>query len=200
MEENKLITVEQVSQMLDVVPRRIYYYMANHEDPIPVAIRGKHSRRTLFDPGEVHQWALRRHLRGLGEEGVSLKHEKALLTKAQRLKAEIDLRERAKSLIEASIVAKFIDDEYSRVRSRLLGLPASLAGLLEGMEIEQRRDAIESSIRDALIELSDASPFEAGDSDEGPMDAAAETDTESMGGPVSDAELGGECGAGPVED
>lgn len=201
MDDSKLITIDQAAQMFGVTPRRIYVYMDEQSLPVVVrSMRGTASKRTLFDPGALHEWGLQRYLRGLGEGEVSLQHEKALLTKAQRLKAELDLEERAGQVVKAAVVERFIQDEYARARARLLALPAKLAGLIEGMDIEQRRDTIESSVRDALIELSDTSPFAPRVDDEAGLDATTEADTEPVGGPVSDAQLGGERGTGSVDD
>lgn len=71
------------------------------------------------------------------------------------LKAKLDYEEAAGKLVSIDSVAKIVEQEYSRVRARLLAIPSKLApevALIE--DVSLCRSQIEAAVLDALAELS----------------------------------------------
>lgn len=71
------------------------------------------------------------------------------------LKAKLDYEEAAGKLIAVDSVAKIVEQEYARVRARLLAIPSKLAPEVSLIEdVSLCRSQIEAAVLDALRELS----------------------------------------------
>jgi phage terminase Nu1 subunit (DNA packaging protein) len=92
-----------------------------------------------------------------GDPRASKIDEETRLKRLQADKVELDLMERRGELVEASEVSSAWQSILSRVRSRLLKMPSSIAPIVAPLtdphEIQKR---IDDSVREALEELSDA--------------------------------------------
>ncbi len=91
-----------------------------------------------------------------GEEGGVNYHRAQALEKHYKAKlARLAYEEKAGTLVKIDVVAKVVEQEYNRVRARLLAIPSKLApevALLD--DVGLCRETIEAAINDALTELS----------------------------------------------
>jgi phage terminase Nu1 subunit (DNA packaging protein) len=103
---------------------------------------------------KVNQWT------GTGESDKPGDYEahRARLTKAKADIAELDAELKKGTAHDAEAVAAVWSDMIGNARAKLLSLPTTLASQLEGMTIQERKEAIQHGVSDALKELADYSP------------------------------------------
>lgn len=144
---------------------------------------------------------------GVTTEGVkTLEVERTRLVKAQADKTELELEALRGSLVPADEVTAHWQQFIGSARAKLLSMPSKLAGVLIACtDLNEIEAAVEASIYEALAELAGTGLPNAKPSDEqdldgrfGDMDASPETDSERVGGSVSDAKRGSQRRAGKV--
>ena len=84
--------------------------------------------------------------------------EKALHEKVKRENAELDLQERRHELHRASDVELVMSDMLVKLRTRLLGIPMTMAPKLEGLQKGEIAELLDREIESALMELKDYTP------------------------------------------
>lgn len=92
------------------------------------------------------------------EDGQSYEAHRARLTKAKADMAEIEAEVMKGKAHDAEAVAAVWADMIGNARAKLLALPTTLASQLEGMTIQERQEAIQLGVNDALKELAEYSP------------------------------------------
>lgn len=106
-------------------------------------------------------------------------------TNADAALAELQLQRERGEVVDIEEVSRTVGEEYAAVRAKLLAIPTKLAPRIALEDSEAAcRDLIEREITEALNELIADGAAESVDRK---YEAAAETDGEPMGGPVSAA-------------
>jgi phage terminase Nu1 subunit (DNA packaging protein) len=80
------------------------------------------------------------------------------LTSAKATIAEIEADLKKGTTHDAAAVAAVWADMIGNARSKLLGLPAKLAGALDGLTIQEREALLKDGVNESLRELADYSP------------------------------------------
>lgn len=108
---------------------------------------------------------------------VSYAEEKALLTKAQREKAEIELAELKDEMYRADYIIPIMQDLLLDVRNRLLAIPQRCAPqVMAATELIDAQEIIKAEIYDALTELAAWTPERLRRPKRGEADAASDKD------------------------
>jgi len=126
----------------------------------PVLQRGAQGREWCFDVPAVIKWRTDRAVAAALGDTSKLDQEEARRRKlaAEAALAELDLAERRREMIRVEDAAALVADEYAKVRSRLLDLPARLAPLVaieadpaacERLVREEVKDTLEELTADA---------------------------------------------------
>ena len=90
---------------------------------------------------------------------MSYEEEKALLTKAQREKAEIELAELKDEMYRADYIIPIIQELLLGARNRLLAIPPRAAPqVMASTELVDVQEIIKREIYDALTELAEWKP------------------------------------------
>ena len=92
------------------------------------------------------------------QKNIDFITEKALHEKVKRENAELDLKERKHELHNAADVELVLSDMLVNLRTRLLGIPATMALKLVGLTKGEIADALDKEIESALMELKDYTP------------------------------------------
>lgn len=96
---------------------------------------------------------------GTGEEGpIDYWTEKAKHEKTKREIAEINLAKMEHRVYDAKVVEIVLTEMLSNLRTQLLGLPSSLAPMLEEQKKEAIYEVLTSKIEEKLAELSEYTP------------------------------------------
>lgn len=96
---------------------------------------------------------------GTGEEGsIDYWTEKARHEKTKREIAEINLAKMEHRVYDAQVVEIVLTEMLANLRTQLLGLPSSLAPMLEEQKKEAIYDVLTSKIEEKLAELSEYTP------------------------------------------
>lgn len=103
---------------------------------------------------KVNQWSGSKEADSPGDYEA----HRARLTKAKADIAELDAELKKGTAHDAEAVAAVWADMIGNARAKLLSLPTTLASQLEGMTIQERKEAIQHSVNEALKELADYSP------------------------------------------
>lgn len=103
---------------------------------------------------KVNQWSGSKESDNPGDYEA----HRARLTKAKADIAELDADLKKGTAHDAEAVAAVWADMIGNARAKLLGLPTTLASQLEGMTIQERKEAIQHGVNEALKELADYSP------------------------------------------
>lgn len=127
---------------------------------------------------------------------LSLDEAKKRKVAAEAALAELELARQRHEVVDITAVEKVVSDEYTACRARLLAIPHKVAPLLDAVTgLAERRDLIEQSITEALRELSsggslgdDEAEDGAAPGAEGTPEAAAEADSQRVGGRKKAAE------------
>ena len=99
-------------------------------------------------------YKLRAGAASAGDE-LDYMQEKAQHERIKREISEIQLAKLQGSVYDARIVELVMTEEYSRLRTQLLGLPSKLAPLLEGKGKDEVYDTLTREIEEKLTELSE---------------------------------------------
>jgi hypothetical protein len=96
------------------------------------------------------------YMKGGAEQGLDANYERARKDREMANKIEMANMVARGELIREDVVKKFIIDAFTRLRTRMLGLPTKLAirlvGLKSAIEIQK---ILDDGIREALAELSE---------------------------------------------
>lgn len=103
---------------------------------------------------KVNQWSGSKD----AEEPGDYQAHRARLTKAKADMAELDAELKKGTAHDAEAVAAVWADMIGNARAKLLSLPTTLASQLEGMTIQERKEAIQAGVNEALKELAEYSP------------------------------------------
>jgi hypothetical protein len=100
------------------------------------------------------------------KEGLDANYEKARKDKEMADKIEMANQVARGELISEDVVKKFIIDAFTRLRTRMLGLPTKLAirlvGLKSAVEIQK---ILDDGVREALAELSEHTVLDAAEAE-----------------------------------
>jgi hypothetical protein len=127
------------------------------------APHSKRANRLWFNVAEYRAWMAANGL--TGERGKPSDHhdspdlERARLRKENALASKYELqvqRERGE-LIPMADVRQWIAEHVQAAKSKLIGMGAALAPVLEGRDAAERQDIIEHRTREILEELAEAS-------------------------------------------
>lgn len=198
-------TLNEVCLLLGISPGRISQLRTEG-----VLSPDAHGQYDIFKVIPAYCAALRSRKKQRAEAGTVNDSEKRLA------KARADMAEQKRDLqagliMPVAAVDKLWGATMSRLRQHLLVLPTKIAPLVAvERETEPCRLIVEEQVHEALRELSNAVTAEAiadqavgeESTDHGlePAEAAAEADSEPMGGPEPETEFGGEFGTGPLDD
>lgn len=103
---------------------------------------------------KVNQWSGSKEADNPGDYET----HRARLTKAKADIAELDAELKKGTAHDAEAVSIVWADMIGNARAKLLSLPTTLASQLEGMTIQERKEAIQHGVNEALKELADYSP------------------------------------------
>lgn len=92
------------------------------------------------------------------EDGQSYEAHRARLTKAKADIAEMDAEIKKGTAHDAEAVAAVWSDMIGNARQKLLAIPNGLADAMEGMSVQERQEAIQAAVFEALKELAEYSP------------------------------------------
>jgi hypothetical protein len=106
------------------------------------------------------------YMKGGAEKGLDANYEKARKDKEMADKIEMANQVARGELISEDVVKKFIIDAFTRLRTRMLGLPTKLAirlvGLKSAVEIQK---ILDDGVREALAELSEHTVLDAAEAE-----------------------------------
>jgi len=145
-------SAKQLSDLLNITPRRIQQLA--EEGIVVKSARGKY---------KVLE-SVRGFIRYLQDKNgdndeIDYNREHALLERAKRLKAELQLNVMKGELHRSKDVELVMNDMIAAFRVRILAIPTKLAPQLEGMkELTQIRDLLTREMIEALTELSQYDP------------------------------------------
>ena len=122
----------------------------------PVIERGSKSKKWRICPADVIAWRENKIAQDAVGDTSQLDYEEArrreMAAKAAML--ELDLAQRRGQLVEVEYIADLVDEEYSNVRARILGLPTRLAPQVAGVSsLPELSEIIEAGITEVLEEL-----------------------------------------------
>ena len=170
---------------------------------MPVAKKGGPGKPALIDMAQLIHWLIKREREKFEDkeevpEDGNYKNRKLA---AQAKIVELEYAKLRGLLVETDAVTAVVTRMISDTRARLLGIPTKTAPQLTGRKTANEIKAIlEDRIYEALNELSRIDPVDfIAPAMHGTMEAPAETDGESVGGPVSETESGKQRGTGAVE-
>lgn len=93
------------------------------------------------------------------DEKIDLTKEKTLLTRANRLKAELELQIMRGELHRSEDVRRVMNDMLGAFRARCLSIPTKVAPRVVGQtDLAVVQDLIKREVHEALLELSDYDP------------------------------------------
>ena len=163
-DNERLIGKRTVAALLDVTVRQVERYVADPDDPLPVADPAPQGSRRghRFDIRAVYEWSIGRMIGG-DADMLDLGQERARLAKVQADRQEIALERERGELVPIEHVADVVGEEYTRVRARLLAVPPKCAPLVYRADtIAEVRETLDNAVREALAELSDPENMDGG--------------------------------------
>lgn len=144
------------------------------------------------------------HRLGGDEEGaqkLNPQQEKAMLDRAKREKAELDLAESRGELVKVDEVCKTLEGELISIRQKMLAIPNRLARTLITLQSPaEMQDVLTQAITEALKELTydGRIDLENPSHNKTSVETAAQNDPSGMGGHIPGVEPGVIIGAGQV--
>lgn len=158
---------------------------------LPVLRRGGHGSPNQYDTEAVIGWMIQREIGKLSVhddgEVYNFEAEKARLTHEQAEKVAMENMVRRGQLVDTEKVAGWWASIITNAKQRLLAIPTKAAPLVLGLKtLPEVRDQLETTINEVLLELSTTDPVAGGSGDEG-VEAAAQADSEPVGGPEKEA-------------
>lgn len=168
MNLNKL-TLYEVSNLLNVSEKTVYNYRNSLTNPMPF-VNDKESKNPVYVWSEVLAWYIKDHVdsavskekakrtskRSSEDDGSETEQDlKKRKLAAEAKLSEIEVEKELRTLIPTEEAEKLWSVSILKAKTRLLGIPATVARrLYDGQTIIERQDEIESELRIALNELS----------------------------------------------
>lgn len=125
------------------------------QDGMPIEERGSRGHPSRYSELAVRRWLSQRDAKNSGV--VDLTRERARQARAQAILAEQTLAVRARQLLPVEEVEKVWAAEVAAVRTKLLGLPTTLADRLHQAAVSEGVESVEAvleeAIQDVLVEL-----------------------------------------------
>lgn len=152
----------------------------------PAVQKGRNGRPWQFNTAEVIEWRSQQIANAAIGETRSLDMDEAKRRKvaAEAAMAELELAQKKGELVEIESVGELIEEEYARVRARLLGLPVKVAPALEHADLAEREHIIRNAVIECLDELTADAAFPSGGEVEagaGDAETATVADGQSVG-------------------
>ena len=189
-----------VAYLLGVTTRTVRTWQDDGSNPLPVLQRGKRGTQHRYDPQAVCRWWRDREIARLIDDGdtgerLDLEQERALLARAQRHRVELEVEQLRANLIPRDLSVATWQALVASARAKLLSMPTKVAhAVVAATELAEAEGIVRSHVYEALNELaSDGLPDSIRkrlQEDGNGVEAAAEPDGESVGGPVSQAKPG----------
>lgn len=190
------------TQLADVIGKTDKTVQVWLDEGMPRVSTAGQSGDSVYDTAEVIRWMIAREIGSVGEDGtvIVLEAERARLTKEQADKAAMVNEMMRGDTVKISVVAQIISTVIVNAKTRFLSIPTKAAPLLLGCKtMPQAREVLERFINEALNDLSTLSAANmAGDS--AIVAAAADLDSEPVGGRAPKVVTRKQRGAGPVVD
>lgn len=143
----KLLTRQELAAHFQVQPGTITRW---ERDGMPVEKKRSRGKATLFDLAAVEKWKADTDVARLAE-GLSLEQERALATREQRIKTEMENRVRRGELVEREdVVAAGLAYTKAWV-AKVRGLPRAL--FLAGLINREQEAAVAVLCRELLTEI-----------------------------------------------
>lgn len=116
--------------------------------------RSGHKKRTVtIEPGESAEQAAERILSATGAD-MSFDEAHRVKENYLALLHQLDYDQKSGAVVTVSEVAKAVGEEYAKVRTRLLAIPAEQAPRLHHLQtVTEVQDALQEMVTDALEEL-----------------------------------------------
>lgn len=146
-----LKTAREVAQAFGCNIRTVAKWV---DEGMPVAQRGTGGRPSLFDLQAIERWKVARDTAAPGEPG-SANTARMRKEMAQALEAEQRIAIKAKTLVLRADMEQVMADEYTRCRTKLLGLPRKAKAVLPHLSATDVM-ALDVLIREALEDLASA--------------------------------------------
>lgn len=148
----KIVSTKEISEILGLTDRRIR--QLESEGSLVKISRGK------FDlPASIQKYIETIKEQSISDDELDLTKEKTLLTRANRMKVEMELKIIQGEVHRSEDVEKVMNDMLSSFRAQLLVIPGKAAPRLVGQtEIEPIKSILKNFIHEALQELSDYNP------------------------------------------
>lgn len=145
-------TAGTVAKLLDISPRRLQ--QLHKEGVIPKGSRGKYPLVASVQ-GYIH-YLRERHVSTDSSEKLDYRRERALHTRAQRIKTELEVEVFKGRLVEKDVVELDWINHTLSMRSKLLALAPKLATqAMAADSLREVQDYVTDQIHEALAELSD---------------------------------------------
>lgn len=178
-ENSKVVSTKEISEILGLSDRRIR--QLENEGALVKIAHGK-----FHLPDSIQRYIEFIKEQSEPDEETDYYKERALLTRANRQKAEMELKIIQGEVHRSEDVEKVMNDMLGAFRSRTLVIPNKISPLLIAQtEVEVVKSIIKKAIHEALLELSDYDPqvFYAKSKDKLSLADPEETDGEEIKGP-----------------
>ncbi len=122
-----LVTRQQLGKIFDKVPRTIAKWL---EEGLPVAVRGRGGKPSLYPVPQCVQWVLKRELAANGPAAggnLSPQQERAQLDRVRREKLELEMQVDRSELLPADQVDREFADISNAVKARMRRIPDAIA-------------------------------------------------------------------------
>jgi phage terminase Nu1 subunit (DNA packaging protein) len=160
-----LLTKPELAQELKISIAAIGNYQ---QMGMPVHRVGSAGRSAIYNLDHVKEW-MQDNLRQADKTYNELKAEKLLI---EIQLAEIELQRERGELVDIDIAVKQVEEAFSRVRAKVMGLPSRVSGIVYSMQSQREVQAyLEQSVIEILEELvSDFTGETATETDEAVME------------------------------
>lgn len=151
-EKRIIVSTQKISEILGLSDRRIRQ-LANEG----MLVRIGHGKFDL--PASIQRYVEVLKEQNQTDDEVNYQKERALLTKANRQKAELELKIMRGEVHRSEDVESVMNDMLSSFRAQMLVIPGKLAPqLISITDVEEIKSIIKRHIYEALQELSDYDP------------------------------------------
>lgn len=192
--------LDQVAAYFNVTEKAVRGWVAAGMPVQSLGTRGGARKKTTIALVDAVIWYFSQN-----HERLELDRARTRLASEQAEKARMENDLRRADLAEVSVIAMVIDDLVANARTNLLALPRKIAPELEGLNVQQREEAIEHPIKQCLEDLSSYRPKRPVGLDRrkdhaGPPKAPAKSHRKRVGRRKQGLKSRGKRRAGKVED
>jgi phage terminase Nu1 subunit (DNA packaging protein) len=152
-DQNFTCTTRELAHILGVSDRRVQQLVTM--GAFPRVDRGKYDLPTVV---QSYIAFFRAQFENISDEELDLRAEKALLTRAQRKKVELELKIMQGELHRSDDVRRVMNDMLGAFRARCLSIPTKAAPRVQGKDLNAVKDVLKKEIYEALSELTDYDP------------------------------------------